>query len=636
MNRMFQSITLGRLNLVNRAVFPPIKTGYGGADGAVTQRQLIFYRQIAANGPGLVILEPVSVSLEGKEHPKQLCVHLPQSAAELARIVEVVHGEDRLVCLHLNHAGAAANPKAAGTKPKAPSSVTCPASGQVYEPLTEQEIKIIIAAYGSAAEKAKAAGFDMIEVQAGHGYLVSQFLNRKINKRPDRYGEDRTLFGRQVWSVVREGAPDIPCILRISGNEMSPDLGLDQEDLRPILEAAHEAGIAAIHVGMGNACFSPPWYFHHMSLQEKPQITALSWVRQQTILPIIVAGRMGEAERIKNILDAGLADLVALGRPLIADPDLLEKRRKGADEDVRHCGYCLQGCLQRVKSGEGLGCNINPLIGQPELEPAPHALKVLVAGGGPAGMCAALYLAGRGHCVTLVEQADCLGGQFCLAWRTPGKATMKRTLDSLERAVTASGASIILGRTVDLNLVKEIRPDLLVWSVGASPNVPEIPGLDTQWGITAVEFLNGAKNVRGPRILVIGAGRVGVEIAELLGQEGYEVVATKRTDSIGSHMETITRNLALKRIGNMPNVTFMPRTVVKEFRTDAVEVEEDGVRAFLEPFQTVVVSTGLLSAQGPAEEIRKEVSKVEIIGDALEVQDIYSATQAGYRVALGY
>ncbi len=636
MDRMFSGFTLGNLKLNNRFVFPPIKTAYGNPKGVVTDRQLTFYKQIALNGPGIIILEPASVTPEGREHPKQLCIHLKESVSELKKIVDAIHTENRLACIHLNHAGAAANPKATGTKPKAPSDVTCPTSGQTSEPLTEEEIKTIIAGYKSAAEKAKKASFDIIEIQAGHGYLISQFLNKKINKRTDKYGEDRLLFAREALCAVKEGAPDMPLIMRISGSEMSPEYGIDLEDLKPLLSLAEKERISAIHVGMGSSCFSPPWYFHHASLPEKPQLDALSWVRENTWLPIIAAGRMGRKEKIAKVLDQGLADMIALGRPLIADPDLVDKWHKDQNEKVKYCGYCLQGCLHRLKNGEPLGCNLNPEIGLPELKLSAKPLKVLVAGGGPGGMSAALYLSRSGHKVTLAEKSDKLGGQFNLAWKAPGKQSMQEGLDNLEYDVKTHAESVMLGRAADSQLIDEIHPDLLVWATGAVQNVPEIKGLSSQYTMTSVEYFNGDKAVKGPRVLVIGAGRTGVEIAEKLGTDGYEIVATKRTDPIGSMMEMITKKLAIMRIDQLPNVTLMPHTTVKEFQTDSVVIEQDGERLTLEPFQTVILSSGMLPASGPDESIRKDVPSVEVIGDAKQVQDIFSAVHAGYEVAKKY
>ncbi|MBW1800663.1 MAG: FAD-dependent oxidoreductase [Deltaproteobacteria bacterium] len=636
MENMFEKFMVGGVEFANRFVFPPIKLAFGNPDGTVTDRQLTFYREVAQKGPGLLILEPVSVTPEGQEHPKQLRVHLAESKTELKKIADVVHGRKRLACLHLNHAGAAANPMVTKTKPKAPSPVKCPTSGQYSSALTEEEIEGILLGFRSAAQKAAEAGFDIIEIQGGHGYLVSQFLNEKINRRTDRFGQDRMLFAREVLSAVKKGAPHVPCILRISGNEMSPEFGISRENLLPLLELAEENGVIALHVGMGNACFSPPWYFHHGSLPEKPQIDALTWLREKTSLPLIAAGRMGRKERVREIMDNGLADLVALGRPLIADPNLIEKWQKGEDKKLISCGYCLQGCLHRVKSGEPLGCNLNPEIGLPRLESTANPLKVLIAGGGPAGMSASLYMTRRGHQVTLAEKTGRRGGQFALAWQAPGKESMREGLNGLEQVVREEGPTILLNRTVDEDLIREVQPDLFVWATGAFQNIPDIPGLNDQYVMTSIEYFKGEKSVRGPRVLVIGAGRTGLEIAEKLGKEGYEVVATKRTDPIGSMMETITRNLTLMRIEQMPKVTLMPHTTVRAFLQHTVDIEQDGAGMSFEPFQTVILASGMSPAPGPDEKIRESVSRIEIIGDAAEVRDIFSAVQAGYRLAQNY
>jgi len=325
MERMYEEFTIGNVILKNRVVFPQLKLGYGNPDGTVTEQQLTFYRQIAENGPGLVIMEPVSVTAEGREYSKQAAIHHPESASELKKIVEVIHGENRLACLHLNHAGAAANPKVIGEKPKAPAAVTCPATGEEAVPLGMEDIRNIVLAYRDAAKKGVEAGFDLIEVQCGHGYLVSQFLNRKINQRDDPYGEDQLLFAREVLSAVRVGAPDIPLIIGISGCRMNPEFGIGQADLLPLLKLAEEVHIGAIHVGMGNACLSPPWYFQHGSLPDKSQIDALSWVRKHTSLPLIIAARMGRKENLAEILNDGLADLASWDVPFWRIPSSLEK-----------------------------------------------------------------------------------------------------------------------------------------------------------------------------------------------------------------------------------------------------------------------------------------------------------------------
>lgn len=213
---------------------------------------------------------------------------------------------------------------------------------------------------------------------------------------------------------------------------------------------------------------------------------------------------------------------------------------------------------------------------------------------------------------------------------------MKQGLESLERAVKSGGASLLMNRTADADLVREIQPDLLVWAVGAVQNIPEIKGLEHQHVMTSLEYFQGAKAVKGPRVLVVGAGRAGLEIAEKLGKEGFDVVATKRTDPIGSMMEMITKKLALMRIDQMQNVTLMPHTTVKEFFADKVDVEQDGEKKSLDAFQTVILASGMLSAPGPDNEVSSAAPKMEIIGDANEVKDVFSAVHAGYELALRY
>ena len=636
MKQFFESFSVGGLKLANRFVFPPIKTGYGAPDGKVTERQLTYYRQIAADGPAIVILEPAAVTPDGREHPKQVSVHFPHSRDELRKLTGAIHEQQRLACLHLNHAGAAANPKASGRTPLAPSAVTCPTTGLMAEVLTKEQIHDIITGYRNAAATAATAGFDLIEVQGGHGYLVSQFLNASINQRDDDYGRDRLRFAREALAAVREAAPQLPVILRISGNEMSPEFGVAPEDVRALLDLAAESGVAAVHVGMGSACFSPPWYFHHSALPEKPQLDALAWVRAQTDLPVIAAGRMGRMDKIDQLAESGLADLIALGRPLIADPDFIRKWQEEKYDEVRYCGYCLQGCLHRVKNAQPLGCNLNPELGLPELPPTDRPLKVLIAGGGPAGMSAAKYLSQRGHQVILAEKRERLGGQFNLAWQAPGKEKMHDGLDTLSYCARANAESVMLGQAVDAELVRRVAPDLLVWATGAVQNIPEIEGLEGQHRMTSLEFVEGSGELRGPRILVIGAGRAGLEIAEKLGMQKYQVVATKRTDPIGSMMEMITKKLILMRLEKMDNVTLMPHTAVKAFKPDAVVVEQDGEEKTLEPFQTVILASGMRSAPPPDDDIRAAVDRIEIIGDAGKVQDIFSAVQAGYEVARKY
>ena len=238
--------------------------------------------------------------------------------------------------------------------------------------------------------------------------------------------------------------------------------------------------------------------------------------------------------------------------------------------------------------------------------------------------------------MTLVEANGHLGGQFNLAWQAPGKQAMQEGLDHMASRVRSIADAVVTGKRLDADLVRDIQPDLLVWATGAVQNIPEINGLEGQNQMTALEFFSGDKAVSGSRVLVIGAGRTGLEIAEKLGSQGFEVTATKRTDPIGSMMEMITKKLTLMRIEKMPNVTLMPHTTVKKFSTDGVEMEQDGKTVALKPFQTVILASGMLSAEPPGQSLYDAVAAVEIIGDAQKVQDIFTAVHTGYELAQKY
>ena len=237
---LFSSLRLGPVELVNRFVFPPIKTAYGKPSGEVTDRHILFYSRLAEQGPGLVILEPVSVTADGREHPKQLAVHHEKSASELKKIADAIHRKGRKACLHINHAGGAANPKVTGRPPWSSSPFTCARTGITAEPLSPEGIEEIIEGFRKATLKAVEAGFDAIELQAGHGYLLDQFLNPAINQRKDEYGSDRLLLATRVIQTVAEAGRNLALLVRVSGETMAPGKDTPPADIDRIVRIAEE------------------------------------------------------------------------------------------------------------------------------------------------------------------------------------------------------------------------------------------------------------------------------------------------------------------------------------------------------------------------------------------------------------
>ncbi len=626
---------IGELHFKNRMVMAPFKTAMAELGGAVTPRTLEFYARVAEGGVAMVITEPMAVHPAGREHPKQLAIHDDAFLDGLEQVVRRIHDRSALACCHLNHAGRAANPKATGEQPAAPSPVSCPTTGAEARELSLEEIEEIVHGFEDAAGRAWRAGYDALEVQMGHGYLVSQFLSAKINSRTDTYGgsgANRLRFAREVLQAVKRGMQDeLPVIIRISGNEMAPD-GLRPDQLTPLLEMAEELGVVAVHVGMGSICATPPWYYGHMALPFEPQETAVAQIRKTTDLPIIVAGRMGEPERMERLLSRG-ADLVALGRPLVADPDLPRKVVEGRLDQITFCGSCLQGCLLRVKQGKPISCIVNPAVGRHEaLPPARPPRSIMVVGGGPAGIEAAVTLARRGHRVRLFERHERLGGQFLLAPKAPGKARMRLPLESLLSRLDRAGVEVLTGIDVTPELVERERPDLVIVATGAKPVRLRVPGLDAVRTLTGTEFFETEPELGG-RILVVGGGMIGMEAAEALASRGVVVTVVEMLSDIARDMEPVTRKLLMRRLETLP-VTILTGTTLLAIDADGVLVTApDGREQRLDPVDAVIMTVGTKPNNALANELKNRGVDAYVVGDADHPNQVIGAVESAYQLA---
>jgi len=627
---ILQKTQLGPLLLKNRFFMAPVKTAMCMPGGIVTPQILRYYERMAKGGVAAIILEPTAVSADGREHPKQLCIHADEHVEQLLMIADAVHENDALVGVHINHAGRAANPKVIGQAPLAPSKMICPTTGAEAQELDEEQIERIIHDFGRAARRAAAANADFIEMQFGHGYLVAQFFSERTNNRSDQWGgsvENRLRFARRVLDAVKEKADGTPIIVRISGNEFVPQ-GLTPENMQPLLDVIDQSGAAAIHVGNGNACDSPPWYYSHMAMPEDKQLEALKAVRSRTALPLIAAGRMGHIPKMEEVMDMGY-DFIALGRALIADPEFVLKFAKNKTDDIVECGACLDGCLRAVKSGQPIHCIVNPDL-TPAVRPAPEMIKnIMIVGAGPAGIAAALSLAGDGHHVHLYEKADHIGGQFNYASVAPMKKQMSRTLKGLEHQLMHSRVKLHLAKKVTADFVKEKNPDLVIIAAGAVQNVPPIENLDSQYWLTSLKYYSGLRSVSGNRVLIVGAGLIGLETAAILAEEGKEVVCVDPLPEVAQDMEPIFRKIVFSRLTNMTNVSILTSTLVKRFDESGVLLEKNNVQETIPPFDTVIVAAGTKPENALADELKEWNGDVVVIGDAHEPANIEHAFTDG-------
>jgi 2,4-dienoyl-CoA reductase-like NADH-dependent reductase (Old Yellow Enzyme family)/thioredoxin reductase len=618
----------------NRLALAPVKTFFGTPDGKVSKRHLAYYRRRAEGGVGLVISEPLFVDVAGKEHPKQLGADRDDQIPGLQDLVQAVHDAGAGALAHLNHAGLAANPKASGRPPEAPSIAPCPPSEAEPTVLSSERVKELVRAYADAARRVCEAGFDGVEVQCGLGYLIAQFLSPRCNRRSDEYGavgDNRWRFAREVIEAVRE-AIGTECVLcaRLSADEKI-DGGLALDDGLELARHLEQWGADAIHVVSGSKCGSPPWYFQHMALPEGVNERLAGKVKQAVTVPVLVAGRLGEPDRIRQVLGQGLADMVALGRPLVADPDLPRKIEEGRENEIMRCGSCLQGCLARMKAGGELGCSINPEVGR---EGAPAAAadihqRVVVVGGGPAGMQAALSARRQGHHVILLERQNTLGGQYALAPLAPGKRLMERPLLSMVRAVESSGIDIETGVEATADDVLALQPDLVVVATGSRPLTLPAPGLED--ALSAAEVLTGARDV-GQRVLVVGGGTVGIEVAEWLAARGREVAVVEVLAEVARDMETMARVMTMKRLKDLP-VTVHAETELLRISDGEVTVRRPpaGDEQSLGHFDSVVVSVGQKPYDPLSEALRNAGVRVIAVGDAVTPGQVFDATHSAYQ-----
>lgn len=625
---LFSPLAVASLHLPNRLLMAPVKTALAAPGGAVTQPLVEYYRRRAQGGVGTIISEPMFIDPRGKEHPKQVAIDDDSKVDGLKKITTAVHQAGGKIFAHINHAGRAANPKASGQVPEAPSSMLCGSTGAQAEAMTEARAEEIIQRFVAAGKRAKQADFDGVELQCGLGYLIAQFWSARTNQRRDKFGGDddkRQSFAQQVLSQLRvELGPDFAISARLSADEKAEG-GLDLDAAISMAKKLESWGINVLHVVTGSACDTPPWYYQHMSLPEAVNQKLAAAIKKQVNIPVIVAGRMAEPATIHQVLADGMADLVALGRPLVADPDLPNKMRADKDDQVIQCGSCLQGCLASVKAGQPIGCIVNPELGH-EAEPLPHTnapQKLVVVGGGPAGMSLAVQAQALGHEVILFEKGQ-LGGQFALAPLAPGKAGMNRPLRALQRATRASGATIYEQTEADPTRLSKLEANQIILATGADPVELKLPGFEQ--AVTGNQVLAAEVKV-GAKVLVVGGGLIGMEVSELLIAKGHEVTVVELLDEVARDMEMITRKLTMMRLKDKP-IKIMTGSKISRFDDGMATISDTTGQQQIGPFDSLVVAAGTRPNRQLAQALNEQGVNFETIGDAAEVNQIMGAVRS--------
>ena len=616
---MFSPINIGTVTVPNRFVVPPMGNNFANSDGSLSERSAAYYEARAKGGFGLITIESTVVYSEAKGGPRKPCLFTDDVVDSFREVAERCHRYGAKVNIQLQHAGPEGNSKLTGYPLKAASAMASHCGGEIPVAMPTEEVYRLIEAYGDAAARAQRAGIDMVEVHCAHGYLVSTFVSARTNKRTDEFGgcfENRMRLPRLIIENIRRKTGNMPILCRINARDEGEG-GLTVQDAAAVAAyLEQECGVDALNISRS---------IHlHDEFMWAPNNThggfnadLVTEIKKAVSVPVITVGRYTEPQYAELLVRQGRADLVAFGRQSIADPELPLKARTGHLETLAPCIACLLGCVPNMLAGRPITCAMNPCVGrEAEIVPAAVQKKVLVIGGGPGGMYAAMMCAKRGHDVILLEKNTELGGHFLVASYPPAKGEIAPAIRSLIVRCREAGVDIRLGVNVTPELVGELKPDAVIVATGSVPLILPIPGLADCGYINAEDMLTGKYNV-GKKVLIVGGGMVGAEAAEHLAERGHDCDIVEMKPVVGEDImpeprKYIMASLEHHKVGQFTNAR------VSEFFTDGIAYTStvDGSTHELRGYDNIVLAMGYRSNNTLSAELEKLVSQVIVIGEA--------------------
>jgi 2,4-dienoyl-CoA reductase-like NADH-dependent reductase (Old Yellow Enzyme family)/thioredoxin reductase len=632
---LFSPFRIGKLELKNRIVMPPMATNFAGADGKVNERHIAYYVKRVQGGVGYVTFEHTGILKEGKASPGMALIDGDDKIPLFKKLVDAIHQKGGKIFIQINHAGRQTSSSITGAPIVAPSAIPCPVRKEMPHPLSGKEIQGLVEAFRQAARRVKEAGADGVEVHMAHGYLLCQFLSPFSNQRDDEYGgspEKRLEVPLQVLKAVRKTVgPDFPIVCRLSADEYV-DGGLRLEDSIPIAQALERSGADALHI---SACIAASGYLNHPPyyVGEGVFTYLAQGIKEAVRIPVITVGRIRTPELANQIIEEKKADLVSMGRALIADPLLPQKALEGKTEEIIPCISCNR-CVLSIRRAD-LQCAVNPETGRESilvLKKAEHPKKVWVIGGGPGGMKAAEIAARRGHQVTLYEAKDRLGGQFMLAAIPPHKQVLKDFVTYLWRQIDKHGVKTVLNKPFTLNLLEKEEPDAVIVATGSKPAIPEIEGIQKAKVFNVWDALSKPGPL-GQRVLVLGGGGVGAEVADFLSEKGKRVTLMEMREAIALDLVAHLQHYLNLRLLNK-EVQVLTSAKALRFEEDGLWVEDPKGTRKLTGFDSVVISMGSVSNADLTEGLKKKVSQVLVVGDAVKPREVMEARLEAEEAAL--
>lgn len=670
---------IGTLDIRNRFVMAPMCTGFASHEGFVTERMIDYYAERARGGVGLIIVATGCIDYpRGRTDPDQLGLSDDKFIPGLRQLADAIHKHGAKVAIQFHHGGRySASDVNGGAQPVAPSPIPLIPGADVPRELTVEEIAEIVKLYGLAATRARKAGFDAVEIHCAHGYLINEFLSRSTNKRQDSYNGDlagRARFMLEVLSSVRNGfGADAPVWCRLNGSEFDVKDGLTPEECREIARMTEKAGMNAVHVTGQAGSFGVSFTKAPLVNTPNDLIPFAAGIKKVVSIPVITVGRV-TLEAGEEAIRDGEADFVAMGRALIADPELPAKALSGKTDDIRHCLHCYT-CVGQSYKRQAVVCAINAAVGferECAVQKSSKPKKVVIVGGGPAGMEAARVAALKGHRVTLHDKEHRLGGSLFFA--AIARSDNEYLTQYLKKQIKDLGVEVKLGSEVSPQALQAMDPEAAVIALGGLYPTPAIKGLDKRNVFGSAEMrqmisgrLQGDTKSKVPAwqrllftvggpfmqrfltpslvrsltrywmpmgkdIVIVGADLVGCELAEFLAHRGRKVTIVESGKSAAPELPLPMKWLLMDHLAKA-NVEVLTKVKYGEITDTSVEVEtKEGTRRTFKA-DNVVLAAGIEPNPGFADSLNGKVRGMQTAGDCRAAGLIHGAIADGNKAA---
>ena len=644
--KLFELGMMGKVELKNRIIMAPCGTHYSSHYGFVTEQQLAYYGERAKGGAGLIVTEGAGTRKPPWGKPGRILINEDKFIPGMKKLADIIHaGGAKAVMQMSSHQGSMDE-----VDPASPSGIPHPFKGwstsipKQARIITVADLEGLVAEYGEAARRIMEAGFDGVMIHGANGYLACELLSRVFNKRTDAYGGDLKGRAKYLLDTVREvkkkTAPDFPVILRLMGSDRLSKIGgtdgwgiEDSVELCKIVEAN---GATAVNITSGSLV-TPEWTGPPYYLPSGCNVDITTAIKRSGVkIPIWVTGKIDDPSLAEEILRDGKADFICMGRALICDPYWPTKVKEGRIEDICPCIWDKRCIEDVVCDFSPMSCTVNPIVGkerefQAKLPRITRKKRVLVLGGGPGGMQAAVIAAQKGHEVTLWEKSKVLGGQLILAAIPPDKQDLGNLLTYLKVQVAKSGVKVVLKKEATPEGVEKFAPDAVIVAVGSSPFVPDIPGINGENVFNCREVISGVKGV-GKKVVVIGAGHVGCETCFFLAEKGVNVTLTFPEPALEVKYWMFKKYFMDKLAKD--NVRVHPHVQYKKITAQGVEIfTEDGKELFL-PCDNIVLAAGSTPDRALGESLKGKYLDFAEIGDCVKPRKIREAIEEGIWAAV--